>query len=281
MVKKLIILLAVAFATFTVQAQAQDPKWQAWETEADTLMSGEDFAAAAKLYTKVIDASKLKERTDYRVLYKRGVAFYSQGDFKNAVSDMDRFIPQFQESYQARILRALCYRELGETDKQLADVEIALTLSGGDPQILKWRAGLLLEKKEYKQAIKDLLIVRQMQDDPEVEINLAFSYYSIEKRDSAIIAINKAIELEATFLPAYLYGSSFSLEEAHYELAIRYINVALMLDPENATAWFYKGVALIELKKDDEACSCLRKAFYAGQDDAGDYLKQHCYGIED
>ena len=279
MVKKLIILLVVAFATFTVQAQ--DPKWQAWETEADTLMSREDFAGAAKLYTKVIDASKLKERTDYRALYKRGVAFYSQGDFKNAVSDMDRFIPQFQESYQARILRALCYRELGETDKQLADVETALTLSGGDPQILKWRAGLLLEKKEYNQSIKDLLIVRQMQDDPEVEINLAFSYYSIEKKDSAIIAINKAIELEATFLPAYLYGSSFSLEEAHYELAIRYINVALMLDPENATAWFYKGVALIELKKDDEACSCLRKAFYAGQDDAGDYLKQHCYGIED
>ena len=279
MVKKLIILLVVAFATFTVQAQ--DPKWQAWEIEADTLMSREDFAAAAKLYTKVIDATKLKERTDYRALYKRGVAFYSQGDFKNAVSDMDRFIPQFQESYQARILRALCYRELGETDKQLADVEIALTLSGGDPQILKWRAGLLIEKEEYNQAIEDLLIVRQMQDDPEVEINLAFSYYSIEKKDSAIIAINKAIELEATFLPAYLYGSSFSLEEAHYELAIRYINVALMLDPENATAWFYKGVALIELKKDDEACSCLRKAFYAGQDDAGDYLKQHCYGIED
>jgi tetratricopeptide (TPR) repeat protein len=156
-----------------------------------------------------------------------------------------------------------------------------LTLSGGDPQILKWRAGLLIEKEEFNQAIKDLLIVRQMQDDPEVEINLAFSYYSIDKKDSAIMAINKAIELEATFLPAYLYGGSFSLEEANYELAIRYINVALMLDPENATAWFYKGVALIELKKDDQACSCLRKAFYAGQDDAGDYLKQYCYGIED
>jgi tetratricopeptide (TPR) repeat protein len=260
---------------------AQDPKWKAWETEADTLMNRKDFAAAVKLYTQLIDATKLKERTDYRALYKRGVAFYSQSDFKNAVADMDRFIPQFQESYQARILRALCYRELGETDKQLEDVEKALTLSGGDPQILKWRAGLLIEKEKFNQAIEDLLLVRQMQDDPEVELNLGFAYYSIEKRDSALMAINKAIVLEATFLPAYLYGGSFSLEDAKYELAIRYINVALMLEPTNATAWFYKGVALIELKKEDEGCSCLRKAFYAGQDDAGDYLKQYCYGVED
>ncbi len=279
MVKNLVILF---FVSLTVQTtHAQDPKLTTWEIEADTLMNRQDFIGAAKLYTKIIEASKLKEKTDYRPLYKRGVAFYSQGDFKNAVNDMDRFIPQFQESYQARILRALCYRELGETDKQLTDVEEALTLSGGDPQILKWRAGLLIEKEEFKQAIEDLLLVRQMQDDPEVELNLGFAYYSTEKGDSALMAINKAIELEATFLPAYLYGSSFSLEGAQYELALKYVNVALMLDPENATAWFYKGVALIELKKEDEACSCLNKAFYAGQDDAGDYLKQYCFGVED
>jgi len=279
MVKKLIILLAVSLTALS--AYAQNPKLKAMETEADTLMSREDFAGAVRLYTKVINTSKLKEKADYRALYKRGVAYYSQGDFKNAVSDMDRFVPQYPESYQARILRALCYRELGETDKQLADVETALTLSGGDPQILKWRAGLLIEKEEFKQAIEDLLIVRQLQDDPEVEINLGFAYYSVDKKDSALMAINRAIEQEATFLPAYLYGTSFSLEGAQYELAISYVNIALMLDPANSTAWFYKGVALIELKKEDEACRCLRKAFYAGQDDAGDYLQQYCYGIED
>jgi tetratricopeptide (TPR) repeat protein len=278
-VKKSILFFSFVLAFLSVQAQ--DSQWRAWETEADTLMSHEDFEGAAKLYTKVIDESKLKERQDYRALYKRSVAYYSQGDFKNALNDIERFIPQFQDSYQARILRALCYRELGESEKQLLDVEKALELSGGDPQILKWRAGLLIEKQEFNQAIKDLLTVRILQDDPEVELNLGFAYYSVEKKDSALLAINKAIELEATFLPAYLYGSSFSMEEGNYELSLKYVNVALMLEPTNATAWFYKGAALMELKKEDEACSCLRKAFYAGQDDAGEYLKQYCYGIED
>lgn len=275
----LIIILAVSLTVLS--AHAQDPKLQALETEADTLISREDFEGAVKLYTRVIDASKLKEKTDYRALYKRGVAYYSSGDFKSAVSDMDIFIPQFQESFQARILRALCYRELGDTDKQLADVEAALTLSGGEPQLLKWRAGLLLEKEEFNQAIADLLIVRQMNDDPEVELNLGFAYYSVDKKDSALMAINNAIVLEPTLLHAYLYGSSFSLEDGNHKLAVRYANVALMLESDNTTALFYKGVALIELKKEDEACSCLRKAFYAGHDDAGDYLKQYCYGIED
>jgi tetratricopeptide (TPR) repeat protein len=280
MVKNWIVLFIIAISGFGLHAQIQNPQLQMWETEADTLMSHEDFAGATKLYTKVIDESKLQSRQDYRALYKRCVAYYSQGDFKNALSDIERFIPEFPDSYQARILRALCYREFGDTDKQLMDVEKALELSGGDPQLLKWRAGLLIEKEEFIQAIEDLLLVRLLQDDPEAEMNLGFAYYSVQKADSALIAINKSIELEATFLPAYLYGGSFSLQEGQYELALKYLNVALMLEPENTTALFYKGMALLEMEKEDAACSCLRKAFYAGQDDAGDYLKQYCYGIE-
>lgn len=259
---------------------SQNPKWTAWETQADTLMSRQDFKGAIKLYSKVISASKLKEKTSYRPLYKRAVAYYSAGDFNNAIADMNRFIPEFPENYQAHILRALSYRELDDLDNQLIDVEAALKLTGGEPQILKWRAGLLMEKNEYKQAKEDLLIVRQLQDDPEVEMNLAFSYYSLENPDSAMMAINKSIELDATFAPAYLYGGSFSLEEENYELALKYLDIALKLDPDNVTAQFYKGIALVELKKETEGCRCLTKAFMAGQDDAGDYLKQYCYGTE-
>ncbi|MBL7862797.1 MAG: tetratricopeptide repeat protein [Cyclobacteriaceae bacterium] len=257
----------------------QNPKWATWETEADTLMSQEDFAGAIKLYSKIVDESKLKDRTAYRALYKRSVAYYSSGDFQRSIQDMNKFIPEFPQSHQAHILRALAYRELNDIDNQLIDLEAALELSGGDPQLIKWRAGLLMEKNEYALAKADLLLVRAVQDDPEVEMNLAFTYYSLQQPDSAIIAINKSIELDATFAPAYLYGGSFSLEEENYELALKYLEVALRLDPENLTAVFYKGIALVELKRISEGCRCLNKAFYAGQDDAADYLKQYCYEV--
>jgi tetratricopeptide (TPR) repeat protein len=272
--------------TLCLFAQAQNPaeeaaRWKATETEADTLMSREDFKGAIKLYTKIMDATGLKERADYRILYKRSIGYYSMGEFNQAINDISRFISQVPESFQARVLRALCYRELGDTEKQLMDVEKALELSSGDVQILKWRASLLLELNKFKEAIADFLLVRQLNDDPEVEMNLAFAYFSNHQPDSALIAINKAIELEATFLPPYLYGGSFCLQEGENELALKYLNVALRLDPDNATAWFYKGIALIELKREEEACRCLNKAFYAGQDDAGEYLKQYCFGSDD
>lgn len=274
------VLLIFFLSAITIAGFSQNSKWTAWETEADTLMSQQKFKEAAKLYTKVIDASKLKDKTSYRSLYKRAVAYYSDSDFQKAIKDMDRFIPEFPENYQAHVLRALAYRESGDVDHQLTDVETALELSGGDPQIMKWRASLLMEKGEYKLAKDDLVLVKQFQDDPEVEMNLAFAYYSLDNPDSAMMAINKSIELDATFSPAYLYGGSFSLEQENYEMALKYLNVALKLDPDNVTALFYKGVALVELKKEAEGCSCLSKAFKAGQDDAADYLKQYCYGIE-
>jgi tetratricopeptide (TPR) repeat protein len=269
------------FFIISIASFSQAPKWQEWETEADTLLRHEDFEGAIKLYNKVIEASQLKDRADYRALYKRGVAYYSMGDFQNAIKDMDRFIPEFQESYQARVLRALCYREAGETDKQLEDVEKALELSGGDVQLLRWRASILVELEKFEVALPDLKLIRQVQDDAEVEMNLGIAYYSTGYPDSAFISINKAIELEATFFPAYMYGASFALQDSNYDLALKYLNIALMLDSENTTALFYKGVALMELDQEDKACSCLQKAFYLGYDDAADYLKQYCFGVED
>ncbi|HCR53096.1 MAG TPA: hypothetical protein DIW27_01675, partial [Cytophagales bacterium] len=58
-----------------------------------------------------------------------------------------------------------------------------------------------------------------------------------------------------------------------------YLNMALRLDPENLNAQFYKGIALLELDREEEGCRLLAKAFYAGEDDAGDYLKEKCYTL--
>ncbi|MCE7862625.1 MAG: hypothetical protein DYG99_03685 [Bacteroidetes bacterium CHB5] len=258
---------------------AQNPKWAAWETEADTLMSHEEFSKAIARYSKIIKASGLKQKENYRPLYKRAVAYYSAGQWQPAIADMDKFIPEFPQSYQARILRALVYRELNDIDKQLTDVESAIELSGGDPQLLRWRGSLRMEKEEYQLAKKDFKQIIQIQDDPEIEMNLALTHYSLQELDSALLAVNKAIELDGTYGAAYFYGGAFALEQEQYEQAVKFLDVALRLDPENLQALFYKGIALVELKREDEGCRCLNKAFYAGMDDAADYLKQYCYEV--
>lgn len=273
------LLTGIFFLAMFTSGFAQNPKWTAWETEADTLMGREDFKKAIALYTKIIKASGLKQKENYRPLYKRAVAYYSSSQWQPAIADITKFIPEFPQNYQAHILRALVYRELNDIDNQLQDVESAIALTGGDIQLLQWRGSLLMEKEEYQLAKNDFRQIIQIQDNPEVQMNLALVHYSLQDLDSALISVNQAIALDGTYGAAYYYGGAFALELEQYEQALKFLDVALRLDEENLQAVFYKGIALVELKREEEGCRFLNKAFYGGIDDAADYLKQYCYEV--
>lgn len=279
--KILFFSLVWIFSGLTFTAWSQLPKWKAWEVKGDTLYNHQDFKGAIKFYNKAISLSKLKDKAAYRTVYKRAVSYYSIREYSNAIKDLDIFIPAFPEVSQAKLLKAFIYRELGDDEKQLANLKEAMELEPPSPDLLKWRGLLYLQKSEYAISKKDLLLARELGDDPEVETYLGLSYYNLQQRDSAFLSFNKSIELDATYLPAYLYAGSISIEDDNFIQGLQYVNLALRLDPKNKEATFYKGIALVELKKTDEGCSCLNRAFYAGMDDAGDYLKEYCFQTED
>jgi tetratricopeptide (TPR) repeat protein len=257
---------------------AQTDKLKQQEAEADTLMNRQDFEGALKVYTKILKAAKEKDQFYYTVLYKSAVSNYSTGKYDIALRQLEEFIPAYPAFPQGRLLRAFIYREQGDVENQLKELEESLTLQPGNLELRKWRATLLLDRGSYDSAKNDLKLIRMYQDDAEVEAYLGFAYSNSDQADSALVSFNKAIELDATFQPAYLYAGSLCLQEGEYDLALKYLNLALRLNPKNHTALFYKGVALVEKEKVDEGCSCLAKAFRLGADDAGDYLQEYCYG---
>lgn len=276
---KLSLSLVICFSIPTLSV-AQEPVWKKWEVEADTLMGRQDFEQAVELYTKVIQESKLTEKENFRSVYKRAIGYYSLGDFENALKDIALFIPEFPENYQAHVLAALIHRQTGDAEKQLQELNKAIELQSSNLELIKWRGTLYVENGEFALAKRDLLWVRPLQDDPELETNLGLVYYSTGKLDSALLAINRSIELDATYEPAYLYAGSFCLEAERYELALKYLNLALLVDPENVNALFYKGVALVQLNRIAQGCSALARAFKEGNDGAADYLKEHCYDVD-
>ncbi len=273
------VLFLFVFTALSLVAMSQNSSLEKMEVEADTLMRREDFEGAIKIYSKIISETGLKEKSQYKSLYKRAVAYYSSSKPESALQDMNKFIAEFPETMQARILRALIYRQLENIDGQLADVEKAISLQETNPELLRWHATLMLEKNEFQKAKADLLIVKNFTDDAELETNLGLAYYSGGSLDSALVCLNKAIELDVTYPASYIYAGSFCLQEEKFEQALEYLNLGLRIDPTNRSAIFYKGVALVELKKTNEGCSCLRKAFAAGEDDAADYLKEYCYEV--
>ncbi len=274
------ILIIVLAAMTTIPVVAQNPKLKKLEAQGDSAMSRQDPAKAIKIYSKVIKSSKLKERGDYNALYKRAVAYYTVGDYMNALSDLDRVVDKFPQLPQSRMLRGVVHGELGHTDLKEKDLANALAGDAGNPNLLKWRASIYIEDEKYELAKKDLSIARLFADDSETEMYLGLAQYNTGAVDSAFVSLDQAIALDATYLPAYMYASSFALQEDRYEQALQYLEFASRLDPKNTTVQFYKGIAMVELDQTDEGCRLLRKAFYSGMDDASGYLKEYCFGVE-
>src|ERR1041385_575139 len=267
--------LFIVLATFLFNATfAQNEKLKKMEIEGDSAMNKGDFAKAIKIYSKVVKTSKLKERADYLALYKRAVCYYSSKDFTHALEDLNQVIPKIPGLPQARMLRALVYGGLGQDDKKKADLAEALNAEPANPTLLKWRASVYMEDEDYANARKDLEVARLFADDAETEMYLGVAQYNMGSIDSAFQILDKAIELDATYLPAYMYAGSFSLDQDKYEQAVNYLDFAGRFDPKNKTIHFYKGIALVELEKIDEGCRLLRKAFYGGEDEAAGYLKE-------
>lgn len=280
------LFLIGALSLVSIVTFSQVPKWKAWEVQGDTLYDRQDYKGAIKFYGKVIDGSKPKgnkfeDKEIYPVVYKRAVCYYNTMEFDKALQDLEAFIPVFPGSPQPILLRAFIYRELGDDDKQLSSLQEAMALEPPNPDLLKWRGLLYLQMNDFKNAKKDALHARELQDDPEVETYLGLAYFNLGQKDSSFVSFSKAMELDATYLPAYLYAGSVSMEDGNYDLSLQYLNLALRLDPKNKEAMFYKGLTLIELKRIDEGCRCLNNAFYSGFDDAADYLKEHCFEVED
>ncbi len=278
--KLVLLFFSLILCCISLTSWSQTPKWKAWSVKGDTLYSYKDYKGAIKLYSKAIRQSALKDKDAYRMVYKRAVCYFTIEEYKEALTDIDVFSKAFPDVSQAKLLKAFIYRELGDDDQQLSNLKAAMEFQPPSADLLKWRGLLYLHKNEYEKSKMDLLIARSLQEDPEVETYLGLCYYNLQKKDSAIISFNKSIELDATYMLAYLYVGSLTLEDGDYPLSLTYLNLALRIDPSNKEALYYKGIALIEMERIDEGCRCLNRAFYAGMDDAGDYLEEYCFGSQ-
>lgn len=274
------VLFIVSAVLISGVSFGQISKVARWEKQGDTAMSRQQYGEAIKIYTKIIEKTKLRQREDFAIVYKRAVCYYYTEDYKRALSDLNQVVPKFPNLPQARMLRALTHKELGDNENKLKDLELALDGDPANADMLTWRASIYLDDDEFALAKKDLKVARLFKQDAEIEMYMGVAQYNTGAVDSAFQSLDKAIELDATYLPSYLYATSFCLGEDKYEKALEYLDYAGRLEPDNMSVLFYKGIALVELQRVDEGCRYLRKAFYGGMDDASGYLKENCFGFE-
>lgn len=278
--KGFVFIMMMMTSPFFVWGQSTPSQHEALLVQADTLLNREDYAGALTLYNQVIEKSKLASDADYTVLYKRAVCYYGLRQFEEALGDVNAVLSKYPNE-QAKLLRAYINQELGNESAQLADLNELLSLNPDNPELLYWRASVLMESEKYAKARNDIRKLLSYQSNPELKAYLGLSYYYQNNIDSALMIFDEAIAEDSTYVQAYIYAASLCMDEEAYELSLSYINRGFQVDPSNKTLLFYKGIALAENDQLEEGCRCLTKAFKSGMDDVADYLKQYCYGGEE
>lgn len=271
------IVLGVMALLVVFNVHAQEDKVQTYLAQADTLMQHEDFEAAIKLYDKILQTASKDSPIRKQAQYNRIVCLYSLDELKKALEEVNQFIEETPEFPQARLLRAFIYRDMDNTEGQLRDISALVRLNPLNVDLIKWQSYLLIQEEKYDSARTQLKFAAGLRNDAEIETYLGMTYYYSDDPDSAILHFDKAIDMKPDAFPALMYASAVCLDQSAYELALNYLDKASLLDPNNLSVMFYKGIALTEIGKRDEGCRYLSKAFYGGEDAAGDYLQYKCF----
>lgn len=276
-------ILLVFLFTVSVAGLAQGPTdnvIERMEREAQDLMQQEKFSDAIVIYDRIISLKGLKQEEDYMVLYKRSICYYYLGKFEEALKDVDNFMPFNQGSSTPYVLRSFLHRNLGNAEQVLQDLNQAIKLNTGEQDsldLIRFRSTALLSLNRYRESLEDMKMAMKERMDPEGLSVLAYSYFRLGETENAINNVNRAIELDFSYLPSYLYAASFLLDSGDDQKAFIYARLGIMVDDTSDAAWFYAGLALINLDEIDRGCSYLNKAFYLGNEDAGYSLREYCF----
>lgn len=257
-----------------VFSQSQSIATSPLEVEADTLLNRGDFESAITAYNKLIK----KKTGSSQILYKRAYAHFNLEQYNEALQDVNTYLASTRDS-QGYLLRAYIYEQTGNYADELNDIN-TLIAENVNPELLQWRASVAMEAGQYQVAQRDVQQLLKWQHSTQLLSFLGLTYYYQEQADSALTIFNQVIAEAPEQLETYLYAGALCLEAGEYDLSLHYIDKGLAYDPQNATLLFYKGAALVEKEDFTNGCRCLYKAFTNGIDDAGDYLKEFCYGAE-
>jgi len=174
----------------------------------------------------------------------RGYLYDREGEYAKALADFDKAIQLEPEHTDAYLSRGITYTNCGWTAKAAADFAKCIELDPDNPYPYYNRARLYI-------------LPGAMPPERRIEI---------------LDDVNKAIELDPTFVDAYMLKGNFFFRTQVYDLAIKEYTKAIALDPKYAKAYADRGGSHYELGSFAKAIPDLSKAIELDPNVANAYL---------
>jgi tetratricopeptide (TPR) repeat protein len=177
-----------------------------------------DPQAALVDYTRSIELNSRR----YRPYFARGTLYLKLRRHQEAITDFTRTLELNNRYVKAWVNRGNAYRDLGQTDASIADYNEALKINRNFDKALNNRGAAYLKKGMYQEALEDF---------------------------------SRVIDKDPSYVNAYINRAALYINPnvKQYEFAIQDYDSALRLEPDNAQARHFRGVALRGLDRDAEA----------------------------
>lgn len=230
-------LVSVALLTITFAASA------AASDLSECADSKSDNAIAA--CTRLIKAVKARAKNeDLSGVYGlRGRAFYSKGDYDNAIADFDDAIRLDPKLAMAYNFRGLIYWRKREYDLAIKEYDEAIRLNPKLAVAYGNRGEAYARKGEFDRAIGDYDVTLRLDPNSAPYNGRGFAYKQMGNFDRAILDLNEAIRIAPNNAAAYANRGDAYRQKGDLDRAFADLNEAVRLDPNLTPAYTNRGLA--------------------------------------
>ncbi|RMG26244.1 MAG: tetratricopeptide repeat protein [Bacteroidetes bacterium] len=165
-------------------------------------------------------------------------------------------------------LARVLFRE-GKKDEAKAELELALRYDDGKtPDVRLAVASAYIEGGAYGDG--KVVLYKLQSDfpkDPRAFILLGDYYWKTKANSLAIMQYEQAIQLDPTYVPAYVRLGQLMIEEQKYNEGIAKLNKAIEMDPNYADAYRYRGELYAKAQRFEQAKEDFRQYLELAQND--------------
>jgi putative GTP pyrophosphokinase len=130
-----------------------------------------DFRSAVELYTELLAAGP-KDHVAAIVHTHRGMAYFAESDYGNAVTDFTRSLEIDEESWKARFYRGLVYHIAGDFENAMRDFDACISHDQYQFDTLHARAQLQFDLGSFEAAERDCRAALELHPDAEAVLEL-------------------------------------------------------------------------------------------------------------
>ncbi len=220
-------------------------------------------------FTRIIQADSDKELA----FYMRGMAYILEKKEDQAIADFSRAIELNGKFGPAYYQRGLALDRKGNREEALRDLTKAIELNPEDSQFYFNRGAIYAKLGYQREAARDLAAAVRLDQKKDLTAATPELPEKIENRSNAINELDLAIAKNPNNAEAYYKRGMAYDSEGNYQKALQDFNKAIELDPKDAAAYFMRGLVYGMIDVSYDSVKDIKVSARLGYKPAQEYMK--------